>query len=311
MDPNVLVGANTSDDAAVYRLSADQALVATLDYFTPIVDDPYQFGQIAVANSLSDVYAMGGRPIFGLNIAGFPKDTLPIEVLSEILRGGADVAKEAGIAIIGGHTIDDPEPKYGMVAIGLVHPDRIVTNVGAQPGDKLILTKPLGSGIISTAIKRELASRPMIDEVVHVMTTLNRAASEAMVEVGVHAGTDVTGFGLLGHLKSMLADGGIGARIVASAVPLIEGVRELAEENVIPGGTRRNFSHINPVVEWPADMPEWERLIYCDAQTSGGLLMAVAPDKVDAMLKALQRPGVLCAAVIGEVVAGEGIQLVS
>jgi len=284
--------------------------VATVDYFTPVVDDPYSFGQIAVANSLSDVYAMGGRPIFGLNIAGFPKDTLSLDILGEILRGGADKAKEAEIAIIGGHTIDDPEPKYGMLALGLIKPDGIVTNVGASPGDRLILTKPLGSGIISTAIKRRLASQETIEGVVRVMATLNRDAGEAMTAVGVNAGTDITGFGLLGHLKSMLADQNIGARLQAGSIPLLDEVRELAQDDVIPGGTRRNYTHLQGSIDWPPDMDEWERLIYCDAQTSGGLLMAVPPDRVDAMLDELKQPSVLCAAVIGEIASGERIQVV-
>lgn len=310
LDPNVLVGASSFDDAAVYRLSAEQALVATVDYVTPVVDDPYSFGQVAVANSLSDVYAMGGRPVFGLNIAGFPKDTLSLDILGEMLRGGANKATEAEISIIGGHTIDDPEPKYGMVALGFIQPDGIVTNVGARPGDRLILTKPLGSGIISTAIKRRLASQEMIDRAIRVMATLNRNASEAMTAVGVNAGTDITGFGLLGHLRSMLANQNIGARLQACSIPLLEDVRELARDDVIPGGTRRNYTDLQGSVDWPPDMERWERLIYCDAQTSGGLLMAVPPDRVDRLLYKLEQPGILCAAVIGEIVAGEGIQVV-
>ena len=306
----MLVGAGTFDDAGVYKLSDDQALVATVDYFTPIVDDPYPFGQIAVANSLSDVYAMGARPIFGLNIAGFPRETLSLEILGEIMRGGADKAEEAGVSIIGGHTIDDQEPKYGMMALGLIRPDAIVTNVGARPGDRLILTKPLGSGIISTAIKRRVAQPDTIDRAVQVMATLNRDASEAMTAIGVNAGTDVTGFGLLGHLKSMLANQNIGAVLQAGAIPVMEEVPELAQDGLIPGGTRRNFTHIEASVDWPADMEDWERLMYCDAQTSGGLLMAVPPGRVDAMVGELGRLGVPCAAVIGEVVDGERIQVV-
>ena len=306
----MLVGAGTFDDAGVYKLSDDQALVATVDYFTPVVDDPYSFGQIAVANSLSDVYAMGGRPIFGLNIAGFPRDTLSLDILGEILRGGSDKAEEAEISIIGGHTIDDQEPKYGMMALGLIRPDAIVTNIGARPGDKLVLTKPLGSGIISTAIKRRVAQPDTIERAVRAMATLNRDASEAMTSIGVNAGTDVTGFGLLGHLKSMLANQEVGARLQAGSIPVMEEVRELAQDGLIPGGTRRNYAHIQASVDWPADMEDWERLIYCDAQTSGGLLMAVPPDRVDAMVSELGRLGVPCAAVIGEIVAGERIEVV-
>ena len=306
----MLVGAGTFDDAGVYKLSDDQALVATVDYFTPVVDDPYSFGQIAAANALSDVYAMGARPIFGLNIAGFPRETLPLDVLGEILRGGNDKAAEAGVSIIGGHTIDDQEPKYGMMALGLIRPDAIVTNVGARPGDRLILTKPLGSGIISTAIKRQVAQPDMIDRAVRVMSTLNRDASKAMTTVGVNAGTDVTGFGLLGHLKSMLANQSIGARLQAGSIPVMGYVRELAQEGFIPGGTRRNHTHIEASVDWPADMEDWERLLYCDAQTSGGLLMAVPPERADAMVVELGRRGAPCAAVIGEVVDGDRIEVV-
>ena len=305
----MLVGAGTFDDAGVYKLSDDQALVATVDYFTPVVDDPYSFGQIAVANSLSDVYAMGGRPIFGLNIAGFPRDTLSLDILGEILRGGSDKAEEAEISIIGGHTIDDQEPKYGMMALGLIRPDAIVTNIGAKPGDKLVLTKPLGSGIISTAIKRRVAQPDTIERAVRVMATLNRDASEAMTSIGVNAGTDVTGFGLLGHLKSMLANQGVGARLQAGSIPVMDEVRNLAQDGLIPGGTQRNYAHIQASVDWPADMEDWERLMYCDAQTSGGLLMAVPPDRVDAMVSELGRLGVTCAAVIGEILAGERIEV--
>jgi selenide,water dikinase len=306
LDPAVLVGNSTNDDAAVYRLSAEQALVATVDYFTPIVDEPYDFGQIAAANALSDVYAMGARPIYALAICGFPRDRLDEGVLEEILRGGVEKASEAGIPVVGGHSIDDAEPKYGLAVTGIVHPDRIVKNVGARPGDRLFLTKPIGSGIVATAIKRGAADRELIRRAVNVMATLNRAASDAMLEVGVRAATDVTGFGLLGHLAEMTTGSGVAARVSASTVPVIEGARELAHADVVPGGTRRNHAGVAGVVRWPATMAEAEQLLLSDAQTSGGLLLAVAPERAEALRAALGRVGTLAAAEIGEIFSGDG-----
>jgi len=212
-DPNLLIGTNTADDAGVYRISADLALVQTVDFFTPVVDDPYWFGAIAATNALSDIYAMGGTPLTALNIAAFPIGTLSLDILAEILRGGADKVREAGATIVGGHTVDDPEPKYGLAVTGLIHPDRILTNAGALPGDALVLTKPLGSGIATTAIKRGMASDELRDSAIALMATLNRAAAEAMLEVGAHAATDVTGFGLLGHLGEMAAGSGLAGTI--------------------------------------------------------------------------------------------------
>jgi selenide,water dikinase len=298
----VLVGAETSDDAAVIQLTEELALVLTVDYFTPIVDDPYAFGQIAAANSLSDVYAMGGEPLALLSIVGFPKDKLPFSILSEILRGGADKAREAGVSVVGGHTIDDAEPKCGYAAVGTIHPKRILKNVGARPGDCLLLTKPLGTGIISTAIKREKASPEAIQAAVTTMATLNRDASLAVREVGgVHAMTDVTGFGLLGHLREMTAGSKVGVRLRAGAVPLLPQVRELALQGLIPGGTQRNYQAVQAWVRWDSSLAEVDRLILSDAQTSGGLLIAVSSDRASQLIEALLARGVQTSS-IGEVI---------
>ena len=308
VDPQVLVGSETTDDAAVYRLNDEQALVATLDYITPVVDDPYLFGAIAAANSLSDVYAMGARPILALNVVNFPRDTLPLELLGQIVKGGADKAAEAGVPILGGHSVDDPEPKYGLVAIGLVHPQRVVTNRSAQPGDLLVLTKPLGIGIITTALKRDAVSAETLDRATASMTTLNRAASEAMVAVGVSAATDVTGFGLLGHLAELLRASQVGARLAAGAIPLLPDVHRLAAEGLVPGGTRRNQEALGDFVRWAGSIDEPTRLILCDAQTSGGLLISVPRARSERLLEELRGRGV-AGALIGEVVAGKGVDV--
>jgi selenide, water dikinase len=300
-DPNLLVGPETCDDAAVYRLTDDLALVLTVDYFTPIVDDPYAFGQIAAANSLSDVYAMGGRPIAMLSIVGFPRDKLPLGVLGEILKGGAEKAREAGVSVVGGHSIDDAEPKVGYAVAGLVHPARVWKNVGARPGDALVLTKPLGTGIISTAIKQAKAAPATIEAAVRTMATLNRAAAEAVAQVEVHAVTDVTGFGLLGHLREMTGGSGVRARLDASRIPLLPDVVSLAEAGLVPGGTRRNLKSVAEVVRWDNAVVEPLRAVIGDAQTSGGLL--VATPAAAALLRALETAGVSGAARIGEIVA--------
>jgi selenide, water dikinase len=273
LDPGVLVAADTGDDAAVVRLSEDQALVATLDFFTPIVDDPYDWGRIAATNALSDVYAMGARPLLTLNIVAWPVDDLPLEMLGQVLQGGIDVASKAGAAVLGGHTITDPEPKYGMVALGLGEPGRVVRNSTVPAGARLILTKPLGIGIATTAHKRGVASEDVLAAAVELMTTPNDAASEAMVAAGAEAATDVTGFGLLGHLKRMLEASGVAARIDASAIPVLPGVLELAEDDVVPGGTQRNRAYVRSAVEW-SELTKPEQLVLADAQTSGGLLIA-------------------------------------
>ncbi len=301
----MLVGTETADDAAVYRLRDDLAVIATLDFFTPVVDDPYDFGAIAAANALSDVYAMGGRPLLALSILGFPTKTLPMEMMGEIVRGGAEKALEAGCPLLGGHSIDDAEPKYGLSVVGVVHPDRILRNTGALPGDALFLTKPLGSGILTTAIKRGRIEPALLAFVIGVMKELNAAAAEAMAEVGVRACTDVTGFGLLGHLRGMLIPSGCAARLRLSAVPVIRGVIDLAQEGLCPGGTRKNLETFGPTTTFDGAWSEAEKLAVADAQTSGGLLVAVPPEKSDAFAAALSARGLEHAARIGEVEAGE------
>lgn len=280
------------------------ALIQTVDYFTPIVDDPYSFGAIAAANALSDVYAMGGKPLLAMNIVGFPIGKLPREVLAEILRGGAEKAMEAGVLIVGGHSIDDNEPKYGLAVTGVIHPDLVATNKRAKAGDDLILTKPLGMGIISTAIKREKASASLVQRAVQVMGALNRDAAEAMTEVGAHACTDITGFGLLGHLYGMTRASGVGAKIKLSRVPILPEVWELAKEGCIPGGTRKNYSFLQEqeAVTWDPRIDEITRLVISDAQTSGGLLMAVAKEKSQDLLSRLEERKTPAAALIGEIV---------
>jgi len=303
IDPNVLVGFGTSDDSAVYKLTDELALALTIDIFTPVVDDPYWFGAIAAANALSDVYAMGAKPIAMLSFAGFPRDTLPWDILHEILRGGAEKAREAGVDVVGGHTVDDAEPKCGYAAIGTVHPSHIVTNSGGQAGDALVLTKPLGSGVLSTALKQGLLSEQQIAEVTTVMATLNRAAAEAMLEVGPHACTDVTGFGFLGHLREMALGSGLGAVVRAGSIPVLDGVRELVDQGVAPGGSRTNEAFLSPHITWAASIDPSMKTILADAQTSGGLLIAVAEDRCPELLRNLEARSV-DARVVGKLVAG-------
>jgi cysteine desulfurase NifS/selenium donor protein len=306
-DPDVLVGIDTADDAAVYRLSDEIAIVQTVDFFTPIVDDAYWFGAISAANSLSDVYAMGARPLFGLNIVGFPSNRLPMRVLEQILLGAQDKAAEAGISIIGGHTVDDTEPKFGLAVTGVVHPDRVVRNSTARPGDVLVLTKGLGTGIISTAVKRGLADEAAAREAAELMATLNRAAAEAMLEVGAHACTDITGFGLLGHLRGMAAGSGVDVTIYAGAVPTLAAAWPFAGADVVPGGTLNNLAYVEGRVTFAPEVSRVAQLILADAQTSGGLLISLAAERAGALLDALQARGVIAAAAIGEVSgAGSG-----
>ncbi len=300
LDPNLLVGISTGDDAAVYRLRDGLALVQTVDFFPPIVDDPYDFGAIAAANALSDVYAMGGRPILALNIVGFPIE-LPVEMLGQVLLGGAEKAREAGVLIVGGHTIDDKEPKYGMAVTGVIRPGRQVTNVGAKVGDLLVLTKPLGTGVIATAAKNEAVTPEVLEEAVTVMSTLNRKASEVMVSVGVHACTDVTGFGLVGHLLGMTTGSRVGARLHLAQIPFMRGAWQAVEAGFVPGGTAHNMEAADGRVRWHAAVSADAQILLCDAQTSGGLLMAVSPRKVRRLVKELKEAGVPVAAVIGEV----------
>ncbi|HYZ29461.1 MAG TPA: selenide, water dikinase SelD [Thermoleophilaceae bacterium] len=282
-DPNVLVGSDTADDAAVYRLSDSLAVVTTADFFTPIVDDPYDFGRIAATNALSDVYAMGGTPLTALNLLAFPLAELGGEVLREILRGGSDAAAAAGVAVVGGHSIDDPEPKFGMAVTGTVHPDAVVRNSTARPGDALFLTKPVGGGLATTALKRGLASEQLIQETVAVMTTPNRDAAVAAVAAGVSAMTDVTGFGLLGHLHELALASGVSVEVEAAAVPAIAGVLELLslDEPPVAGGTRRNREWVEEFADWSASVAETLRWLLCDAMTSGGLLVAVPESELN------------------------------
>ena len=303
-DPRILVDASSRDDAAVFQMAPDRAIVATVDFFTPIVDDPYDFGRIAATNAFSDLYAMGATPLFALNLVGWPRDTLPFELLGEVVRGGADVAHAAGAFVLGGHSVDDPEPKYGMAAIGEVHPDRIVTNAAARPGDALVLTKPLGTGVLTTALKRDLLNEADLAPAVAAMTTLNAGAARAMLGVGVHAATDVTGFGLLGHLRTMLEASGAAAEVRAAAVPLLPHAREAAERGAIPGGTERNAAGVAAAVSFAAGVDRTARLLLADAQTSGGLLIAVPAERSDALVAALRREATPAADVIGRVVRG-------
>jgi selenide,water dikinase len=305
VDPRVLVGNATNDDAAIYRLSDEQALVATVDYFTPIVDDPYDFGQIAAANALSDIYAMGARPLYALAICGFPRDRLGEGVLERILLGGADKAAEAGIPVVGGHSIDDAEPKYGLSVTGVVHPDRIVRNVGARIGDALVLTKPLGMGIVATAVKRGVASPELVATAVRTMATLNRDGAEAMMAAGPNAATDVTGFGLVGHLGELTTGSGVAARLRFDAVPFLDGVEALTRADVVPGGTRRNHAGVSAFVRW-GRLDEVQQLMLADAQTSGGLLIAVPRERAAGLIEDLRRRGTPAAVEIGEIVPGDG-----
>lgn len=276
----------------------------TVDVFTPVVDDAYQYGAISVANALSDIYAMGARPLLALNIVGFPRGKLPMDTLGEILRGGASKAEEAGVVIVGGHSIDDPEPKYGLAVTGTVHPQRLVTNAGGRPGDALVLTKPLGIGVITTGIKQEKTPPAVAEEAIRVMGVLNRNASEAMLEVGVHACTDITGYGLLGHLHGMAEGSGVSARISAGQVPILAGARALAGQGAIAGGTGRNVEYLAEWVDYDERVDEETRLLLADAQTSGGLLIAVDPERLGALDEALQRRGVSPVAHVGSLEAG-------
>jgi selenide,water dikinase len=279
-DPRVLVAADHADDAGVVKLTDDLAIVQTADFFTPIVDDPYAFGRIAATNALSDIYAMGGEPVSALNLVAYPLATLGGELLAEILRGGADAVAAAGASIVGGHSIDDPEPKYGLAVTGTVHPDRVLTNSGGRAGDALVLTKPLGAGAVATAIKRGLADGELVERAIEVMTTLNAAAAEQARAAGAHALTDVTGFGLLGHLHELAEASGLAAVLDAAAVPAIDGVLELlADERALAGGSKRNRADAEDWTTFLDDVPEPRRRLCCDAMTSGGLLAAVAPER--------------------------------
>jgi selenide,water dikinase len=302
-DPRVLVDAATRDDAAVFLLSPDRALVSTVDFFTPIVDDPSAWGAIAAANALSDIYAMGATPLFGLNLVGWPREQLPFEVLGKVLEGAADVARKAKCLVLGGHSIDSVEPTFGMAVVGEVHPDRMLTNAGACAGDRLVLTKPLGTGILATALKRDALLETGMTEAVRSMTTLNDGAARAALRVGVSAATDVTGFGLLGHLTNILEASKVAAEIAFDNVPILPHTRNLASRGVIPGGTQRNLAAADRV-EWASELTLSDRYLCVDAQTSGGLLLVVPPEHEAALLAALIEEKTPAAAVIGRIVAG-------
>jgi len=304
-DPRILVDASSRDDAAVFQTAPDRAIVATVDFFTPVVDSAYDFGRIAAANAFSDLYAMGATPLLALNLVGWPREKLPLELLGEVLRGGGDIAREAGAFVLGGHSVDDPEPKYGMVAIGEAHPDKVVTNSGARAGDVFVLTKPLGTGILTTALKRDMLGEADLAPAVRVMTTLNAGAARAMLAIGVRAATDVTGFGLLGHLQSLLRASRAAAQLDLAAVPFLPRVRELAERGAIPGGTRRNLESLGGAVTYGPGVDEAAKLMLADAQTSGGLLIALPEAKAPALLAALKKEGTPVAVVIGRVVTGQ------
>ena len=301
-DERVIVGFNGHDDAAVVRLDDGKLLVQTVDFFTPIVDDPYQFGQIAAANSLSDIYAMGAKPIFALNIVGFPINDLPNEMLTTILQGGADKAKEAGIPTVGGHSVDDKEPKYGLVVTGEVEEKNIVTNKSATPGDVLVLTKPLGTGIIATAIKKGVVKNDVIRAAVESMSALNELASIIMVELGVKTATDVSGFGLLGHLNEICEASKVSAEIKYDDLPLLPGVNKLASDGIISGGTKRNLSFAESFTQFLEDRTKIEKLITSDAQTSGGLLISLPPNSAKMFIKKFNERSPIKAQEIGNII---------
>ena len=299
VDPNVIIGHATSDDAAVYRLSDDLALILTTDFFTPVVDQPYDFGAVAAANALSDIYAMGGVPLTALSLVGFPNSALPPEVLAEILRGSAEKAQEAGIAIVGGHTIQTDEPIFGLAVVGRAKPEAVITNASARPGDFLILTKPLGLGIITTAAKRNEDTQEAIGEAISVMTTLNRNASKVLAEAGAHALTDVTGFGLLGHLRNMVVASGVSAQVWVDLVPILPAARIYVEQGIAPGGSHANMRFLANWVTYDPEVTRDEQLLLCDAQTSGGLLAALPGDRATRAIHELHLARVGATALIG------------
>ena len=303
-DPNLLVGLESGDDAGVYKLSDDFAIIQTIDFITPIVDDPYIFGQIAAANSLSDVYTMGGKPISAMNLACLPSKTQDISVLGEILRGGMDKLREAGAALVGGHSIEDPELKYGLSVTGVVHPANLITKEGAQIGDKLIITKPLGTGIVSTALKGGMAGGEAVTRITASMTTLNKRASELMLEAGAHACTDITGFGLLGHACGMIENNTLGMEINIAAIPIFPEVRGLAKMGLIPGGTYRNKEFRLTMIEHASVIGDDIWSILFDPQTSGGLLISIASANADTLIENLHRQGIEDAAIIGDIIEG-------
>ena len=303
--PNLLVGTETADDAGVYRISPDLALVQTVDFITPIVDDPFSFGQIAAANSLSDIYAMGGKPLTVLNLMAFPRKSLDLQVLTEILRGGLEKIHEAGAVLLGGHTVDDEELKYGLSVTGTVDPQRIVVNKGSRIGDVLILTKSIGTGLIATAAKAEMADPAVVQKAVDSMIRLNDRAAEAMTRMNVHACTDITGFGLLGHASEMANGAGLSFRLYYPKIPVLPGARDYAAMGLIAAGAYCNRDHFGPSISFAAQVPEMEQIILFDPQTSGGLLIALPAKEGDQLLRILKDTGIQEAAIIGQVVPRE------
>lgn len=303
-DPRVLVDAASRDDAAVFQLSADRALIATTDFFTPIVDDARNWGAIAAANALSDVYAMGGTPLFALNLVAWPRTGLSFALLGDVMAGAAEVAREAGCLLLGGHSIDDAEPKFGLAVTGEVHPERVMTNGGGKAGDFLVLTKPLGTGLLTTALKRDRLTETAIMSAVASMRALNAGAARAARAADVRAATDITGFGLLGHLGNILAGSKLAAELWVENLPVLEHARQMAEEGITPGGTTRNAEAAAALTTYDADIAVADRILLADAQTSGGLLLAVAPNRLDRLLAALKEEKTLAAAVIGKLVKG-------
>jgi len=303
------VGLETADDAGVYKLSEEVALVQTADFITPVVDEPYAYGQIAVANALSDVYAMGARPITAINLLMFDTCKVPFDYLPKILEGGADKLREAGVSLVGGHTVEDLETKYGLSVTGIAHPNRIVRNSTARPGDALIYTKPLGIGVLTTAIKADMATPDEVEEATRVMATLNKAASEVMVEVGVNACTDITGFGFLGHLFEMVKFSGVSATIYPESIPLLKGAKEYASMGLLPAATYENIEYVGSAVKFPEGFDEDLKLLLFDPQTSGGLLIAVPQGKKEELLTLLKGRGVEWAAEVGKIEEGEGIKV--
>ena len=309
VDPRVLVGLQTGDDAAVFKIRDDLAMVQTTDFFLPIVDDPRDFGRIAAANAISDVYAMGAEPVMALALLGWPKAKLPMSVAAEVMAGGAEVCAEAGIQIVGGHSIDDAEPKFGLAVSGLIHPDEILRNSGGQVGDLLVLTKPIGVGALAQGVKKGCVSNAQRLQMIATMAHLNRDASVAARRVGVHAATDVTGFALLGHTFEMAEGSGCAAELWVSELPVLEGVHELLAQGVHPGATTRNLAHYGPHIDWAPGLEAQAGLLLADPQTSGGLLLAVAADRVNALREALDAEGALSNAVVGRLVEGQGIRV--
>lgn len=304
-DPRVLVDAASRDDAAVFLLSPDRALIATTDFFTPIVDDARSWGAIAAANALSDVYAMGGTPLFALNLVAWPRTGLPFDLLGEVMAGAAEVAREAGCLLLGGHSIDDAEPKFGLAVTGEVHPDHLMTNAAGRAGDYLVLTKPLGTGLLTTALKRDRLTEEEIAPAIASMRALNAGAARAARGAGVRAATDITGFGLLGHLGNILAGSKLAAELWMENLPVLEHARQIADEGMVPGGTARNLAAASAVTTYDADVTPAERILLSDAQTSGGLLLAVRPERLDELLAELKQEGTPAMAVIGRLVKGE------